>query len=46
MIKVKSQKEKFSRSNIIKVSSQQQLISTIEETIKNNKTPLVLRTSK
>jgi hypothetical protein len=41
--KLKSQNEKFSRSNIFKISTQQELIRVIEETIKNNKTPLILR---
>lgn len=44
--KVKIQNEKFSRSNIYKVTSQQELISFVEETIKSNKTPLILRAGK
>jgi hypothetical protein len=43
LAKIKAQNEKFSRSSIIKISTQQELISSIEETIKNNKTPLILR---
>lgn len=42
-IKKQKQNEKFSRANIYKISNQQELIRSIEESIKNNKTPLILR---
>jgi hypothetical protein len=43
--KIKSQNEKFSRSNIFRISSQQELIRMIEESIKSNKTPVIVRMS-
>lgn len=45
MAKVKQDNQKFSRANITKVSTQQELLSNIEQTILSNKTPLVLRSS-
>jgi hypothetical protein len=43
MLKRKSEEQKFSRKSIFKVSDRQELISKIEETIKSDKTPLILR---
>ncbi len=43
--KVKQENQKFSRANITKVSTQQELLSNIEQTILSNKTPLLLRSS-
>ncbi len=44
-MKVKTLNEKFARQNIYKINSQQELINRIEESIKNNKTPVILRTN-
>ena len=44
--KIKSENQKFSRANIIKIANQQELISHIESTISSNKTPLILRSSR
>jgi hypothetical protein len=46
MKKKKSMNEKFSRSNIFKIMSHNDLVSRIDESIKNNKTPVILRTNK
>jgi len=43
--KVKQDNQKFSRANIMKVSTQQELLSNIEQSILSNKTPLILRSS-
>ena len=44
--KKKSLNEKFSRSNIFKIMSSNDLVTRIDESIKNNKTPVILRTNK
>lgn len=41
--KSKNQFEKFSRENLIKITNQMELMTAIEETYKNNKIPLLLR---
>jgi hypothetical protein len=45
MLKIKQENQKFSRANVLKISTQDELLSIIEHTILNNKTPLILRSS-
>jgi len=45
LLKIKQENQKFSRANIMRITNQQELLSVIEQTILNNKTPLILRSS-
>lgn len=44
--KLKSENEKFSNNNIIKIKNMNELNMIIENTLLENKTPLIIRESK